>query len=186
MQLEWFLIHIFVQSPSRERFRLQAPPQKIGGRGRRGGGAAGLWGPSIPNHPSWYPDGFVSPVGGYLLSLPYSCWESVRAYCGSIDILICFFFLSWSDIEWLIVLIVFSLPYTLAVFRNMSCSFERGFCQWRNVRNSRLDQFDWTLWNGSTPSRNTGPTNDHTLGTARGWWFRGNKYTQIVLRGYNL
>lgn len=41
MQLEWFLIHIFVQSPSRERFRLQAPPQKIGGRGRRGGG--GCW-----------------------------------------------------------------------------------------------------------------------------------------------
>ena len=43
MQLEWSLIHIFVQSPSRERFRLQAPPQKNWGGGEGGGGgAAGL------------------------------------------------------------------------------------------------------------------------------------------------
>ena len=54
------------------------------------------------------------------------------------------------------------------VFSNMSCTFEAGFCQWKNMRNSKLDQFDWTLWNGSTPSRNTGPSNDHTLGTSRG------------------
>lgn len=54
------------------------------------------------------------------------------------------------------------------IFSNMSCSFEEGFCQWKNVQNSRLEQFDWTLWNGSTPSRNTGPSNDHTLGTSRG------------------
>ena len=36
------------------------------------------------------------------------------------------------------------------------------------MQGSKLDQFDWTLWNGSTPSRNTGPTNDHTLGTSKG------------------
>lgn len=53
-------------------------------------------------------------------------------------------------------------------FRNMSCSFEKGFCHWKNLENSRVDHFDWTLWNGSTPSRNTGPSNDHTLGTSKG------------------
>lgn len=54
------------------------------------------------------------------------------------------------------------------IFSNMSCTFEAGFCNWKNMRNSQLDQFDWTLRNGSTPSRNTGPSNDHTLGTSRG------------------
>ncbi|KAK2572947.1 A disintegrin and metalloproteinase with thrombospondin motifs 2, partial [Acropora cervicornis] len=54
------------------------------------------------------------------------------------------------------------------IFSNMSCTFEAGFCHWKNMRNSQLDQFDWTLRNGSTPSRNTGPSNDHTLGTSRG------------------
>ncbi|KAL9984449.1 hypothetical protein ACROYT_G006741 [Oculina patagonica] len=56
------------------------------------------------------------------------------------------------------------------VFTNMSCSFEDGFCEWKNVHGSTLDQFDWKLWNGSTPSRNTGPSNDHTLGTSKGYY----------------
>ena len=62
----------------------------------------------------------------------------------------------------------FFLPYSPAVLTKMSCSFERGFCEWRNVHNSRLDQFDWTRLNGSTPSKTTGPTNDHTLGSSQG------------------
>ena len=36
------------------------------------------------------------------------------------------------------------------------------------MQGPKLDQFDWTLWNGSTPSRKTGPSNDHTLGTPKG------------------
>jgi len=59
-------------------------------------------------------------------------------------------------------------PCDGSVFAKLSCSFEEGLCEWENVQGSKLDQFDWTLWNGSTPSRNTGPTNDHTLGTSKG------------------
>ena len=62
----------------------------------------------------------------------------------------------------------FCYPFLLVVFANLSCSFEEGFCGWKNLRGSRVDQFDWTLWNGSTPSRNTGPAKDHTLGTSKG------------------
>lgn len=55
-------------------------------------------------------------------------------------------------------------------FVNISCSFEQGFCGWENIQGSTLDQFDWTLWNGSTPSRNTGPSKDHTRGTSKGFY----------------
>ena len=66
-------------------------------------------------------------------------------------------------------LICYLFIHSPTVLANMSCSFEEGFCEWRNVRASRLDQFDWALLSGSTPSKKTGPTNDHTLGTSRGW-----------------
>ncbi|CAH3034862.1 unnamed protein product [Porites lobata] len=62
------------------------------------------------------------------------------------------------------------VPCEGELLANMSCSFEEGFCEWRNVRASRLDQFDWALLSGSTPSQKTGPTNDHTLGTSRGFY----------------
>lgn len=55
-------------------------------------------------------------------------------------------------------------------FVNISCTFEQGLCGWENVRGSSLDQFDWTLWNGSTPSRKTGPSVDHTHGTSKGFY----------------
>ena len=60
------------------------------------------------------------------------------------------------------------LPSFLSDFVNISCTFEQGLCGWENVRGSSLDQFDWTLWNGSTPSRKTGPSVDHTHGTSKG------------------
>ncbi|XP_021371354.1 MAM and LDL-receptor class A domain-containing protein 1-like [Mizuhopecten yessoensis] len=48
----------------------------------------------------------------------------------------------------------------------MSCDFESttvcGFQQ------DHTDQFDWTRGSGSTGSRGTGPSNDHTYGTSRG------------------
>ncbi len=47
-----------------------------------------------------------------------------------------------------------------------ACSFEDGWCDWQNVL--QQDQIDWTRNNGSTPTSNTGPSVDHTLGTDRG------------------
>ena len=35
---------------------------------------------------------------------------------------------------------------------------------------SKSDNFDWTRDYGGTPSRNTGPSVDHTLGTSRGYY----------------
>ncbi|EDO37725.1 predicted protein, partial [Nematostella vectensis] len=40
------------------------------------------------------------------------------------------------------------------------CTFEAGYCRWRN---SRDDQFDWQLHSGATLSRYTGPSYDHTF-----------------------
>lgn len=50
-----------------------------------------------------------------------------------------------------------------------SCDFEDtkicGYTQ------AKTDNFDWTRANGVTTSQGTGPTNDHTYGTAQGKWF---------------
>lgn len=53
--------------------------------------------------------------------------------------------------------IIFPGPY--------DCTFEQGTCGYRNVEESEdLDTFDWTLKIAGTPSRNTGPSTDHTTG----------------------
>ncbi|XP_031573733.1 A disintegrin and metalloproteinase with thrombospondin motifs 19-like [Actinia tenebrosa] len=52
------------------------------------------------------------------------------------------------------------------IIGNLSCTFEAGFCRWRNTR--REDNFDWSLRMGLTPSRYTGPTNDHTFHSTKG------------------
>ena len=54
-----------------------------------------------------------------------------------------------------------------------SCDFEeKSFCSWLNVPNGNkslgLDDFDWTLGSGSTPSWQTGPSTDHTTGSSLG------------------
>ncbi|XP_029935423.1 MAM and LDL-receptor class A domain-containing protein 1 [Myripristis murdjan] len=49
----------------------------------------------------------------------------------------------------------------------MQCNFERGLCSWTQER-SGGDVFDWTLIQGPTPTINTGPWRDHTLGTKFG------------------
>ena len=46
-----------------------------------------------------------------------------------------------------------------------SCNFESGFVEWTNVDS---DSYDWTLNQGDTPSGNTGPDHDNTLGNASG------------------
>ena len=45
------------------------------------------------------------------------------------------------------------------------CDFEHNFCTWSNIGG---DDFDWLIGRGSTPSRFTGPQNDHTQGNTQG------------------
>lgn len=45
------------------------------------------------------------------------------------------------------------------------CNFESGMCTWVNTKG---DVFDWTRNSGTTPSFQTGPSVDHTLGTKFG------------------
>ncbi|KAH3799942.1 hypothetical protein DPMN_153566 [Dreissena polymorpha] len=54
-----------------------------------------------------------------------------------------------------------------------SCDFNADtLCSWRNVRDLKAgeisDDFDWTLYGGSTPTDDTGPSFDHTTGTEKG------------------
>nr|XP_054757010.1 MAM and LDL-receptor class A domain-containing protein 2-like [Lytechinus pictus] len=49
-----------------------------------------------------------------------------------------------------------------------SCDFEAGLCGWsQEVQN---DVFDWLRTSGSTPSGGTGPSQDHTTGSAAGYY----------------
>ncbi|XP_068566038.1 MAM and LDL-receptor class A domain-containing protein 1 isoform X1 [Cebidichthys violaceus] len=49
----------------------------------------------------------------------------------------------------------------------LQCDFEHGLCSWRQER-SGGDVFDWTRIQGPTPTINTGPWKDRTLGTSYG------------------
>ena len=41
-----------------------------------------------------------------------------------------------------------------------NCTFDQqSLCSWSNDKHT--DHFDWLLWQGSTPSNNTGPASDH-------------------------
>ncbi|XP_061660532.1 MAM and LDL-receptor class A domain-containing protein 1 [Syngnathoides biaculeatus] len=50
----------------------------------------------------------------------------------------------------------------------LQCNFEHGLCTWKQEQNGGGDVFDWTRVRGPTPSFNTGPWKDHTLGTSYG------------------
>jgi hypothetical protein len=54
--------------------------------------------------------------------------------------------------------------------RESNC--ETGFCDlsdgWYNPTNGEADDIDWRVTSTGTPSRNTGPNSDHTLGNATG------------------
>ncbi|CAL1597133.1 unnamed protein product [Knipowitschia caucasica] len=50
---------------------------------------------------------------------------------------------------------------------DLQCNFEHGLCSWRQEQ-SGGDMFDWSLIRGPTPTFNTGPMKDHTLGTSSG------------------
>ena len=55
------------------------------------------------------------------------------------------------------------------------CTFEDGMCDWHNVVD--MDDFDWRIHNGSSPTLGTGPNVDHTIGTKEG----KNEPTQALL-----
>ena len=49
-----------------------------------------------------------------------------------------------------------------------TCDFEnQDFCNWMNVNGS---DFNWLLNAGATPTSQTGPQIDHTLGTSKGFY----------------
>ena len=45
------------------------------------------------------------------------------------------------------------------MFSVQSCNFDKSTC---GFVQDKTDDFNWTRINGSTPSTNTGPSNDHT------------------------
>ncbi|XP_056290660.1 MAM and LDL-receptor class A domain-containing protein 1 [Pseudoliparis swirei] len=49
----------------------------------------------------------------------------------------------------------------------LQCNFERGLCSWKQEQGGG-DVFDWTRIQGPTPTMDTGPWKDHTLGTSSG------------------
>ncbi|KAG1700902.1 MAM and LDL-receptor class A domain-containing protein 1 [Nymphon striatum] len=61
---------------------------------------------------------------------------------------------------------------------NGICTFEKGLCGWHNVQE---DEMEWTLHKGSTPSKKTGPSFDHTLKNISGsyLYIEANNYTLI-------
>ncbi|KAM6908030.1 MAM and LDL-receptor class A domain-containing protein 1 isoform 1-T1 [Lycodopsis pacificus] len=69
----------------------------------------------------------------------------------------------------------------------LQCNFEHGLCSWKQER-SGGDVFDWTRIQGPTPTINTGPWKDHTLGTTYGHYLyiessvpQGFKDTAVLL-----
>ena len=44
------------------------------------------------------------------------------------------------------------------------CDFEDGLCD--------MEQVNWRVWSGSTPTKNTGPDYDHTTFLPEGWFER--------------
>ncbi|XP_031706231.1 MAM and LDL-receptor class A domain-containing protein 1 isoform X1 [Anarrhichthys ocellatus] len=69
----------------------------------------------------------------------------------------------------------------------LQCNFEHGLCSWKQEQ-SGGDVFDWTRIQGPTPTINTGPWKDHTLGTTHGHYLyiessvpQGFKDTAVLL-----
>ena len=53
------------------------------------------------------------------------------------------------------------------LFTDASCNFDIWYCGWENGPGSR--DFTWTRKFGPTPSRDTGPSRDHTSGAGKGY-----------------
>ncbi len=58
-----------------------------------------------------------------------------------------------------------TLAPTTTVPSDSNCTFEKGICNWRQLR---TDNFDWTRNKDNTGSWGTGPLGDHTTGKGNG------------------
>lgn len=58
------------------------------------------------------------------------------------------------------------------MLESVKCDFERDFCSWKVTRtpNDPTQQYVWTRRSGSTPSGDTGPKTDHTMGNSSGYY----------------
>ncbi|XP_077865040.1 MAM and LDL-receptor class A domain-containing protein 2-like [Saccoglossus kowalevskii] len=64
------------------------------------------------------------------------------------------------------------------------CDFETDTCGWTNEL-VRDDNYDWLRNAGSSPTSNTGPTKDHTLGTPKGYYmFIETDYGDVHARAW--
>ena len=63
------------------------------------------------------------------------------------------------------------------------CDFETDLCDWTQA--TATDDFDWTRFNGATPSVDTGPSRDHTTGTSEGKRFNRFSYLISIDWAYN-
>ncbi|XP_071956933.1 MAM and LDL-receptor class A domain-containing protein 1-like [Antedon mediterranea] len=64
-----------------------------------------------------------------------------------------------------------------------TCTFEGGQCGWKSLDTGT---FEWDMGQGSTPSANTGPSRDHTLGSPNGHFMyvdasTGSSYSKAIL-----
>lgn len=66
----------------------------------------------------------------------------------------------------LLCFLTFSVSLFLAA-PELQCDFEDGLCNWKQETEGG-DNFDWTHINGPTPTFDTGPFKDHTLGSSYG------------------
>ena len=62
-----------------------------------------------------------------------------------------------------------------------SCDFETGLCGYTQRRN---DNFDWLRKAGSTPTVNTGPRVDHTLGSTTGELWKHKTVDRSFVKPY--
>ncbi|XP_034411592.1 zonadhesin-like [Cyclopterus lumpus] len=59
-------------------------------------------------------------------------------------------------------------PYSIC---QLNCNFEQDLCQWNQLL---TDVFDWTRYRGSTPTKMTGPSSDHTTGEGHYLYIEAN------------
>ena len=54
-----------------------------------------------------------------------------------------------------------TLPSITNALLNFSCNFDQNVC---GMKQDKVDDLDFVLQKGSTPSKHTGPSSDHTSG----------------------
>lgn len=73
-----------------------------------------------------------------------------------------------------------------SLLEHARCTFEAGTCGWRE--RTHTEGFSWTLHQGPTATRGTGPEVDHTLGTDQGYFMyidggKGDAHEHATLQG---